>query len=156
MEEKLVDTRWTTIIKEFLIADFSGDVLGRRRGMIKSNSLHLTWTEECLYRKEFERLYAELIGKTEPEIAAILKQWQQEIDEQNKVKENDTIPDAAAVEAGYDTDIGSCFCAEDAEKNGLVLTIDGATGYFPKEFIIEAIKAYMKQNKGSDNGQTQI
>ena len=25
---------------------------------------------------------------------------------------------------------------------GLILTFDGATGYFPKEFIIEAIKAY--------------
>lgn len=36
--------------------------------------------------------------------------------------------------------------AENAGK-GLVLTFDGATGYFPKEFIIEAIKAYMKQNK---------
>lgn len=34
------------------------------------------------------------------------------------------------------------------EKNGLVLTIDGATGYFPEEFIIEAIKTHMKQSEG--------
>ena len=30
---------------------------------------------------------------------------------------------------------------------GLMLTIDGATGYFPKAFIIEAIKAYQKQSE---------
>lgn len=36
-----------------------------------------------------------------------------------------------------------------SEGEGLVLTFDGATGYFPKEFIIEAIRAYSKQKKGS-------
>lgn len=29
-----------------------------------------------------------------------------------------------------------------ADKKGLVLTIDGITGYFPKEFIIEAIRTH--------------
>ena len=36
----------------------------------------------------------------------------------------------------------------DYESGGLVLTIDGATGYFPQEFIIEAIKTHMKQSEG--------
>ena len=31
---------------------------------------------------------------------------------------------------------------------GLILTFDGATGYFPKEFIIEAIKTHMKKSDG--------
>ena len=31
-------------------------------------------------------------------------------------------------------------------KDGLLITIDGKTGYFPKEFIEEAIKAYTNQN----------
>ena len=33
-------------------------------------------------------------------------------------------------------------------EDGLILTIDGASGYFPKEFIIEAIKTHMSQSKG--------
>lgn len=33
-------------------------------------------------------------------------------------------------------------------EDGLMLTFDGATGYFPKEFIIDAIKAYQKQSEG--------
>lgn len=156
MEEKLMDTRWTTIIKEYLIAEYSDDVYGRRRGIHKMNLLRLNLVERDLFRKEFERLEAELIGKTASEQAAIMKQWQQEIDEQKEVNENDTIPDATAVDVGDNLDIGGCSYAEKAEEKGLVLTIDGATGYFPKEFIVEAIKAYMKQNKGSDNGQAQI
>lgn len=32
-------------------------------------------------------------------------------------------------------------------KGGLTLTIDGAEGYFPKEFIIAAIKTHMKQSE---------
>ena len=32
--------------------------------------------------------------------------------------------------------------------DGLMLTFDGATGYYPKEFIIDAIKAYQKQSEG--------
>lgn len=54
-------------------------------------------------------------------------------------KTNNAIPDAT------DVDLGGCFYEETAEEKGLVLTIDGATGYFPREFIVEAIKAYMKQ-----------
>lgn len=38
----------------------------------------------------------------------------------------------AFYEAGYRRQSG----------DGLILTFNGATGYFPKEFIIEAIKAY--------------
>lgn len=34
------------------------------------------------------------------------------------------------------------------ESAGLLLTIDGATGYFPKAFIVDAIKAYRKQSEG--------
>ena len=141
----MVDIKWTTNIKEFLIADYSGDILGRRRGIKKSHSLHLTRTERCLYRKEYERLEAELIGKTASEQAAIMKQWQQEIDEQKEANENDTIPDATTVDVGDNLDIGGCSYAEKTEEKGLVLTIDGVTGYFPEEFIVEAIKAYMKQ-----------
>lgn len=40
--------------------------------------------------------------------------------------------------------MGYCKQSED----GLMLTFDGATGYFPKEFIIDAIKAYQKQSEG--------
>lgn len=76
---KTVNTSWTTIIKEYLIAEYSDDVYGRRRGIHKINLLHLNGVERPLFRKEFDRLEAELIGKTAPEIAAILKQWQQEI-----------------------------------------------------------------------------
>ena len=32
-------------------------------------------------------------------------------------------------------------------KEGLILTIDDVTGYFPKPFIIEAIKTHMKQSE---------
>ena len=35
----------------------------------------------------------------------------------------------------------------DHEK-GLILTIDGVGGYFPKEFIVEAIKTHMRQRVG--------
>lgn len=31
--------------------------------------------------------------------------------------------------------------------DGLMLTFDGATGYFPKEFIIDAIKTHMKRGE---------
>ena len=82
MEEKMVDTRWTMIIKEYLIAEYSDDVHGRRKGIKKMNHLRLNLVERDLFRKEFERLEAELIGKTASEQVAIMKQWQQEIDEQ--------------------------------------------------------------------------
>lgn len=85
MEEKL--TRWTTIIKEFLIAEYSDDVLGRRKGIKKMNRLNLNLVEKALFHKELERLEAELIGKTAPEQAAIIKQWQQEIDTEEAMKE---------------------------------------------------------------------
>ena len=39
-------------------------------------------------------------------------------------------------------------------EDGLMLTFDGATGYFPKEFIIDAIKAYQKQSEGIANNAT--
>lgn len=76
----MVDTRWTTIIKEYLIAEYSDDVYGRRRGIKKMNRLPLNLAERSLFSKEFDRLESELIEKTVPEQAAILKQWQQEID----------------------------------------------------------------------------
>jgi len=63
-------------------------------------------------------------------------------------REDGTTPDATAVDVGDEyLDIGGCFYAEKAEGKGLVLTIDGATGYFPKEFIIEDIKVYMEIRK---------
>lgn len=80
MEEKTVDIKWTMIIKEYLIAEYSDDVYGRRKGIKKMNHLRLNLVERDLFRKEFERLESELIGKTGPELAAIKKQWQQEID----------------------------------------------------------------------------
>lgn len=80
MEEKMVDTKWTIIIKEFLIAEYSDDVYGRRKGIKKMNHLRLNLLERDLFRQELDRLEAELIGKTAPELAAILKQWQLEID----------------------------------------------------------------------------
>ena len=51
------------------------------------NHLRLNLVERELFRQEFDRLEAELIGKTAPEQAAIIKQWQQEIDEQKEVAE---------------------------------------------------------------------
>lgn len=45
----------------------------------------------------------------------------------------------AFYEAGY---------RKQSDGDGLLLTFDGATGYFPKEFIIEAIKTHMKQSEG--------
>lgn len=39
---------------------------------------------------------------------------------------------------------GSCRCFKDkTEKNGLILKVNGVTGYFPKEFIVEAIETHM-------------
>lgn len=78
----MADTRWIILIKEYLIAEYSNDVLGRRRGIKKINHLRLNLVERALFRKEFDRLEAELMGKTEAELAVIKKQWQQEIDEQ--------------------------------------------------------------------------
>ena len=34
--------------------------------------------------------------------------------------------------------------------DGLILTFDGATGFFPKELIVDAIKAYQKQSEGEN------
>lgn len=36
---------------------------------------------------------------------------------------------------------------QDVTGDGLILTFDGATGYFPKSFIIEAIQAYTKKGE---------
>lgn len=75
MEEIMVDPKWTTIIKEYLIAEHSDNVYGRRKGIKKMNHLRLNLVERDLFRKEFERLEAELIGKTASEQVAIMKQW---------------------------------------------------------------------------------
>ena len=37
-----------------------------------------------------------------------------------------------------------------SDDAGIMLTFDGATGYFPKAFLIEAVKAYQKQGKDED------
>lgn len=68
-------------------------------------------------------------------------------------REDGTIPDVTAVDIGDEyLDIGGCHVEKLPEdERGLVLTFDGATGYFPKEFIIEAIRAYTKQNKESEH-----
>lgn len=36
----------------------------------------------------------------------------------------------------------------ESNEKGLILTIDGVGGYFPKEFIVEAIKTHMRQRVG--------
>ena len=68
-------------------------------------------------------------------------------------REDGTIPDINAFDIGDEyLDIGGCYYDKKADENGLVLTIDGATAYFPKDFIIEAVKAYIKEKgrAGSD------
>ncbi len=68
-------------------------------------------------------------------------------------REDGTIPDVTAVDIGDEyLDIGGCYFEKPTnDEKGLVLTFDGATGYFPKEFIVEAIRAYIKQSKERDN-----
>ena len=37
-----------------------------------------------------------------------------------------------------------------SDDAGIMLTFDGATGYFPKAFLIEAVRAYQKQGENED------
>ena len=47
---------------------------------------------------------------------------------------------------------GRQVCPSCEKGKGLLLTFDGATGYFPKEFIIEAIKTHMKRGEWIKRG----
>lgn len=45
---------------------------------------------------------------------------------------------------------GGCKCFKPIKGNGLVLKINSAMGYFPREFIVEAIKTHIEVTRCKD------
>jgi hypothetical protein len=76
----------------------------------------------------------------------------EQIEEMAKIlidyKNKNHIMASTAILADYAEELYNADYRKQSDCDGLLLTFDGATGYFPKEFIIEAIKTHMKQSVG--------
>jgi hypothetical protein len=76
----------------------------------------------------------------------------EQIEEMAKIlidyKNKNHIMASTAILADYAEELYNAGYRKQSDGDGLLLTFDGATGYFPKEFIIEAIKTHMKQSVG--------